>query len=88
MICRHRSLRFRDVPGEALVKLISLGAVIAFATSVAAAQDAAALKRGEALLARNCSRCHATARTDANPSENAGDKRAAAETGRAPGRRA
>jgi cytochrome c len=49
------------------VKLISLGAVLAFAATAAAAQDAAALKRGEALLARNCSRCHATARTGASP---------------------
>ena len=52
---------------EALVKLISLGAVLAFAATAAAAQDAAALKRGEALLARNCSRCHATARTGVSP---------------------
>jgi cytochrome c len=58
---------FRDVSGEALLKLISLVAIIVFAASAAAAQDAAALKRGEALLDRNCSRCHATARTGASP---------------------
>ena len=49
------------------MKLISLGAVLAFAATAAAAQDEAALKRGEALLARNCSRCHATARTGGSP---------------------
>jgi len=36
----------------------------AFVISAAWAQDAATLKRGEALLAKECSRCHATARTD------------------------
>jgi len=49
------------------VKLISLGAVLVVAASAAAAQDGTALKRGEALLARNCSRCHATTRTGASP---------------------
>jgi len=41
---------------------------LAFAATVASAQDsarnAALLKRGEALLAKDCSRCHATTRTD------------------------
>jgi len=42
-----------------------LGALyMVFAVSAAQAQDAAALNRGEALLTRECSRCHATARTD------------------------
>src|SRR5260221_215676 len=40
------------------------GLSMVFATSAACAQDAAALKRGEALLAKECSRCHAPARTD------------------------
>jgi cytochrome c len=40
------------------------GLSMVFAVSAACAQDAAALKRGEALLANECSRCHATARTD------------------------
>jgi cytochrome c len=35
-----------------------------FAVSATCAQDAAALKRGEALLVKECSRCHATSRTD------------------------
>jgi cytochrome c len=46
-----------------LVKVMSLGLVLVFTASAAAAQDAAALKRGEALVTRDCSRCHATART-------------------------
>jgi len=45
------------------VKAMSLGLVLVFSASAAAAQDAAALKRGEALVTRDCSRCHATART-------------------------
>jgi len=40
-----------------------VGLSLAFAISAAGAQDASALKRGEALLAKECSRCHATART-------------------------
>jgi len=34
-----------------------------FAVSTACGQDADALKRGEALLTNECSRCHATGRT-------------------------
>ncbi len=45
------------------MKAMSLGLVLVFSASAAAAQDAAALKRGEALVTRDCSRCHATART-------------------------
>ncbi len=45
------------------MRLSPLGLCLMFATSAACAQDAAALKRGEALLAKECSRCHATART-------------------------
>jgi cytochrome c len=45
------------------MKLLIGGISMAFAVSAACAQDAAALKRGEALLAKECSRCHATART-------------------------
>jgi cytochrome c len=40
-----------------------LGLYMVFAVSVACAQDAATLKRGETLLAKECARCHATART-------------------------
>ncbi len=42
----------------------AIGLVLAFGLSAAAAQDAATIRRGEALVNRNCSRCHATARTD------------------------
>jgi cytochrome c len=49
------------------VKRLSLGLVLAFAASAATAQDTAKLKRGEALVNRNCSRCHATARTGQSP---------------------
>jgi cytochrome c len=49
------------------VKRMSLGLFLAFAVSAAAAQDTAALKRGEALVNRDCSRCHATARTGQSP---------------------
>jgi mono/diheme cytochrome c family protein len=40
-----------------------LGLYMMFAVSMACGQDADALKRGEALLANECSRCHATGRT-------------------------
>jgi cytochrome c len=40
-----------------------LAIFLAVAASAAAAQDAATLRRGEALVTRDCSRCHATART-------------------------
>jgi cytochrome c len=46
------------------MRLLSLAIYLAFAMTTASAQDAPALKRGEPLLAENCSRCHATARTD------------------------
>jgi cytochrome c len=59
---RYHCRNVRDC-GEVLVKLMSLGLVLVFTASAAAAQDAAALKRGEALVTRDCSRCHATART-------------------------
>ena len=45
------------------MRLTLLGLFLAFGVSAAAAQDAAKLKRGEALVTRDCSRCHATART-------------------------
>jgi cytochrome c len=45
------------------MRLVTLGLCLVFATSAARGQDASALKRGEALLAKECSRCHATART-------------------------
>jgi len=46
------------------VRLLTPTLYMVFAVSTACAQDAAVLKRGEALLAAECSRCHATARTD------------------------
>jgi mono/diheme cytochrome c family protein len=49
------------------MRLLSLGFCLAFAATAASAQDsakdAALVKRGEALLAKDCSRCHATTRT-------------------------
>jgi cytochrome c len=45
------------------MRLLSLAFYLVFAASTASAQDTAALKRGESLLAENCSRCHAIART-------------------------
>jgi mono/diheme cytochrome c family protein len=45
------------------VRPTSLGLFLALGTSAAIAQDAATLKRGEALVNRDCARCHATART-------------------------
>jgi cytochrome c len=45
------------------VRPTSLGLFLALGVSAAAAQDAATLRRGEALVTRDCSRCHATART-------------------------
>jgi cytochrome c len=42
------------------MRLLSLGVYLALLASAAAAEDMATLRRGEALLARNCSRCHAT----------------------------
>jgi cytochrome c len=40
-----------------------LGLCFVFAVTPAVAGDAAAIKRGELLLAKDCSRCHAIART-------------------------
>jgi mono/diheme cytochrome c family protein len=45
------------------MRLALFGACLVFAGTVALAQDAAVLKRGESILARNCARCHAIART-------------------------
>jgi cytochrome c len=45
------------------VRPIPLGLFLALGVSTAAAEDAPMLKRGEALVNRDCSRCHATART-------------------------
>ena len=45
------------------MRLLMLGLCMIFAASMAFGQDADALKRGEALLASECSRCHATGRT-------------------------
>jgi cytochrome c len=45
------------------MRLSRLGFCLAFAVTAAGAEDVAALKRGEALLAKDCSRCHATTRT-------------------------
>jgi cytochrome c len=45
------------------VRPTSLGLFLALGASAAVAQDAATLKRGEALVNRDCARCHATART-------------------------
>jgi cytochrome c len=45
------------------VRPTSLGLFLALGVSAAAAQDAATLRRGEALVTRDCARCHATART-------------------------
>jgi cytochrome c len=49
---------------EISMRLLIAGLYVALAISAACAQDAAALKRGEDLLIKECSRCHATARTD------------------------
>jgi cytochrome c len=49
------------------MRLLSLVICLGFAVTAAGAQDAAGLKRGESLLARDCSRCHATARTGESP---------------------
>ena len=52
-----------DKLGEMLVRLIALGLALACAAASASAQGTADLKRGEALVTRNCARCHATMRT-------------------------
>jgi cytochrome c len=44
------------------MRLLQLGVFLAFLGSAAAAADTTTLHRGEALLARNCSRCHAIGR--------------------------
>jgi len=41
------------------MRLLSLGVYFAFVLSAAAAEDVTALHRGEALLAKDCARCHA-----------------------------
>jgi mono/diheme cytochrome c family protein len=45
------------------MRISIIGLYMVFVVSAAGAQDAMVLKRGEALLAKECSRCHATART-------------------------
>jgi cytochrome c len=45
------------------MRLVLVGLCMLLGASTARAQDAAALKRGEALLTKDCSPCHATART-------------------------
>jgi cytochrome c len=45
---------------ENVMRMLSLGVYLALVLTAAAAEDATNLHRGEALLARNCSRCHAT----------------------------
>src|SRR5215831_11216217 len=46
------------------MRLLIPGLCLVVAGSAACAQDAAAVRRGEALLAKECSRCHAMARAD------------------------
>jgi cytochrome c len=45
------------------MRVLTFGLYLGIAVSAANAQDATALKRGEALLAKDCARCHATTRT-------------------------
>ena len=45
------------------MRRMALGLFVTFSVSAAAAQDAATVRRGEAIVNRDCSRCHATART-------------------------
>ncbi len=42
------------------MKIVSLGVYFALTVTVGAAEDAVNLHRGEEVLVRNCSRCHAT----------------------------
>jgi cytochrome c len=53
------------------MRLLSFGFFLVFAATAATAQDrardAALLRRGEAILARDCARCHATTRTGESP---------------------
>jgi cytochrome c len=44
------------------MRLLLIGPCLAFAVTAAFAEPAAVLKRGESILARDCARCHATAR--------------------------
>jgi cytochrome c len=44
------------------VRSRALGLFVAFSVTAAAGQDAVTIRRGEALVNRDCSRCHATAR--------------------------
>ena len=48
------------------MRLLSLGLYFALVTVAAAAEDGAALKRGEALVTKDCARCHAVGRTGAS----------------------
>jgi cytochrome c len=60
--CHQQRSRLMDqtlLTQENLMRLLSLGVCLAFLTSAAAAADITTLRRGEALLDRNCSRCHA-----------------------------
>jgi cytochrome c len=60
--CHQQNSRLMDqtlLTQENLMRLLSLGVYLAFLTSASAAADITTLRRGEALLERNCSRCHA-----------------------------
>ena len=48
---------------KSLMKVFWLLSCLAFAVTAANAEEASALKRGESLLAKDCSRCHAIFRT-------------------------
>jgi mono/diheme cytochrome c family protein len=48
-----------------LLALVAAGALTA--SSLSAQESASSLKRGEALLARNCARCHATGTAGLSP---------------------
>lgn len=49
------------------MRSLTLGLSLAFAVTATLAQDRAALQRGESLLAKDCSRCHAVGRSGASP---------------------
>ena len=58
---------FRPVVGyETVMKLLILAVSMLFTAAAAQAQDADLLKQGEALVSKECSRCHGIGRTDAS----------------------
>jgi cytochrome c len=62
MRCRSRRIRHTG-DREPRMRPLLLGFYLSFSVTAASSQDSTVLRRGEALLTRDCAGCHAIART-------------------------